>query len=89
MLVLISFYNYFSIPTINNFMMMMMMMMERIGLAYARGLFYPLQFGFAIRTSLGRIELPYQFGSDSFGSRLDARIRLELAKMRNEACFHY
>ena len=29
----------------------------------------------AIRTSLGQIEKPYQFGSDPIGSRADARIR--------------
>ena len=49
--------------------------LERIGLACARDLLYPIQFGSAIRTSLGRIESPCQFGSDPFESRGDARIQ--------------
>ena len=37
---------------------------EWIGLAYTQDLLYPIQFGSPARNSLGRIEYPYQFGSD-------------------------
>ena len=49
--------------------------LERIGLAYTRDPIYLIQFGSAVRTRLDRIEQPYQFGSDPFMSRGDARIR--------------
>ena len=49
--------------------------LERIGLGYTRDLIYLTQFGSAICTRLDRIEKPYQFGSDPFRSRGDARIR--------------
>ena len=46
--------------------------LERIGPTYTRDLFYPIQFGSAIHTSLGQIEKPYQFGSDTFRSCVDS-----------------
>ena len=49
--------------------------LERIGFAYILDLLYPIRFASSIRTSLGRIEEPYQFGSDPFRFRVDVRIR--------------
>ena len=58
--------------------------LERIGLACTRDLLYPIQFGSAIRTSLGRIEYRTGLGlihSGPMGTRSDP----ELERMRNEA----
>ena len=52
--------------------------LERRGFACTRGLFYPIQFGSAIRTSLGLIH------SGPVGMRSDP----ELERMRNEARCH-
>ena len=49
--------------------------LERISLVYTRDLIYLIQFGSAIRSRLDGIKWPYQFGTDPFRSRGDARIR--------------
>ena len=36
-------------------LLLLLLLLERIGLAYTRDLFHPIQFGFAVHTSLGQI----------------------------------